>query len=96
MIKHRKIRFKGGSVDALLFGLAGKSLIVLRGLKGYIMCGYLNLKTAEKFRDAAVKITGVSTIEDALRADVAACTSAARKLGIAKGEKIREVIKKIA
>ena len=76
--------------------LASKNLIVLRGSKGYIMCGYLNLQAAEKFKDAAVKIKGISTIKEALRTNVFACTSQARKLGIYKGQLIKEVLKIIA
>lgn len=92
----KKIKVGKKSVEALLFPLAGKNLIVIRGARGYIMCGYLNMRSAEKFRDAAVKITGVSTINDALATSVASCTSAARRLGIRKGQSIKEVLTIIA
>jgi len=77
-------------------GLAAKRLIVLRGRRGYVMCGYLNLQAAQKLRDAAVKITGVSTIEEALEAKVLACTTCARRLGIYPGQPIKETLKLIA
>lgn len=96
MIEQRKIQTGSRVVEALAFSLTGKNLIVLRGSRGYIMCGYLNLEAAEKFNDVAVKITGVSTIDDALKASVAACTSQARGLGIAEGQPIQEVLKLIA
>ncbi len=96
MIKSRKIKIGSKSVEAILLKLADKNLIVLRGRRGYVMCGYLNLRVAEKFNDAAVKITGVSTIGDALRSSVHSCTRAARVLGIHKSQKIRDVLKLIA
>ncbi len=83
-------------VEALAFSLTDKNLIVLRGSRGYIMCGYLNLEAAEKFNDVAVKITGVSTIDDAMNARVVACTSAAKDLGIAVGQPIQGVLRIIA
>ncbi len=96
MLQHKKIRIGKNNIEALLLNLSSKNLIVLRGRKGYIMCGYLNLKAAEKFNDAAVKITGVSTIEGALRARVRSVTKEAGRLGIHKGQAVREVLKIIA
>jgi len=96
VVKNKKIKVGDRSVEALLFELSDKNLIVLRGSRGYIMCGYLNLKVAENFKDVAVKITGVSTIEGALGAVVHSCTSRARGLGIHKGQKITDVLGIIA
>lgn len=83
-------------VTALKLPLKSKNLIVLRGRYGYVMCGYLDLKVAEKFNDVAVKIAGVKNLNDALRASVHSCTSPARKLGIKKGQPIKDVLEKIA
>jgi len=96
MLKSKKSKPGKKSIEALLIPLASKNLIVLRGSRGYVMCGYLNLRVAQKFNDAAVKIVGVSSIKDALNAKVHSCTSAARKLGIYKGQPIKEVLKIIS
>jgi uncharacterized protein YunC (DUF1805 family) len=93
---HKIIKVGKTNIEAIQIRLLSKNFILLRGRLGYVMCGYLNLKTAEKFKDRAVKVTGVSGIKDALNAKVHSCTSEARKLGIAKGLFIREVLKKIA
>lgn len=69
---------------------------MLKGSKGYVMCGYLNSGAAQKFKDAAIKITGVSNISEALNTSVYSCTSAARKLGIYPSQPIKEVLKIIA
>lgn len=96
MIKRKKITIGRKYVEAFLISLQSKNLILLRGSRGYVMCGYLNLKAAERFKDAAIKVTGVSTIQEALNASVHSRTSPARKLGILKGQPIKEVLKIIA
>ncbi len=96
MYAHRKIKVGSKTVEALAMTLLSKNLVLLRGSKGYIMCGYLNMRAAGKFKDAAVKITGVSTIEDALRATVDSCTLPARRLGVFKGQPVLEALRLIA
>ncbi len=59
------------------------------------MCGYLDLKATEKFGDAAVKIRGISTIEQAIETAVHSCTSQAKELGISKGKPVTEILKLI-
>ncbi|MDO8747821.1 MAG: DUF1805 domain-containing protein [Candidatus Omnitrophota bacterium] len=96
MMKCLKIKIGGKYIEAFLISLQSKNLILLRGARGYVMCGYLNMKAAEKFKDVAIKITGISTIEEALKTSVHSCTSYAKKLGITKGQPIQNVLKIIA
>jgi uncharacterized protein YunC (DUF1805 family) len=95
-LKQKRIKIGKKFIEAFAIRLLNKTFILLRGSRGYVMCGYLNLKTAQKFGDVAVKITGVSTIEEALKASVHSCTSAAKRLSIHKGQPIKEVLKIIA
>jgi len=95
-MKYKKIKVGNGYIEGFLIKLSSKSLILLRGSKGYVMCGYLNLKVAEKFKDIAIKVTGISSIQQAVDANVCSCTSSARKLGISKGQPVKEVLKIIA
>lgn len=76
--------------------LGNKNLVVLKGTQGYVMCGYLDLSAADKFNDAAVRITGVSNIREALNASVSSCSVAAKQLGIYAGQPIKDVLKIIA
>ncbi len=76
--------------------LQRKNLIVLRGSKGYVMCGYLNLAVASRFQEVAVKITGVSNLNQALKTKVHSASIPAKKLGIKKGQLIKDVLKIIA
>lgn len=96
MMRHKKIQVGRKTLQAICFNLSDKNLIAIRGKRGYIMCGYLNLEAAEKFKEAAVKITGVSTIGQALDAKVHSLTTEAKKLGIHKNQPIRDVLKIIA
>jgi uncharacterized protein YunC (DUF1805 family) len=89
---YKKIKIGKSYIEAFVVPLLAKNLILLRGRRGYVMCGYLNLKAAEKLKDRAVRITGVSGIKEALDTKVHSCTSEARKLGIRKGQPIREVL----
>ena len=95
-VKLRRIKIGKKYIEAFLIKLLSKNLILLRGAKGYVMCGYLNLGMAEMFKDAAVKITGVSTIEEALKASVHSLSRAAGKLGIYKGQPIKDALRIIA
>ena len=96
MLKHKRIKVGRKYIEAISIGLLSKNLILLKGRKGYVMCGYLNLKVAQKFQDTAVKIAGVSSIEEALKANIHSCTSQARRLGIFKGQAVREALKIIS
>jgi uncharacterized protein YunC (DUF1805 family) len=88
----KKIKIGKKRISAYCILLQAKKFIVLRGEKGYIMCGYLNLSVANRFGDVAVKITGVSTIDEALKAKVQGVSRAAEKIGIYKGQPVRKVL----
>jgi uncharacterized protein YunC (DUF1805 family) len=96
MLITKKIRVGKNYILAVQLRLLSKKLIILRGSKGYVMCGYLNLRVAEKFKDTAVKITGVSTIQEALRVRVHSCTRQAKRLGIYKGQPVKHALTIIA
>jgi len=68
-------------------------LIILRGEKGFIMCGYLDIKVAEKLDLVAARITGVKSIEEALDKTISEATSKAVKQGIKTGMKVKEALK---
>ena len=96
MTVFRSIKVGKKRIQALCLKLGRKNLIVLRGQRGYIMCGYLNLAVAGKFKDSAVKISGVATINQALKSKVNSLSLEAKKMGIRKGQLIKDVLKIIA
>jgi len=96
MTDFKKIKIGEKYIQVLSLKLSSKTLIVLSGKKGYIMCGYLDMKVANKFKDVAVKIVGVSNIKQALNSCVYSVSKAAKKLGIRKGQAIKDVLKIIS
>lgn len=70
-------------------------LLLIKGEKGFIMCGYLNLDVAEKLGAAAATVSGVNSFNDVLNAEIKASTSKAKKLGVEPGKVVREVISKL-
>jgi len=94
--EYRKIRSGGKFIDAFVVRLLSKNIVLLRGSRGYVMCGYLNLQASNKFKEVAIRVVGVSGIEDILKAKVAACSNQARLLGIRAGQGVKEVLHLIA
>lgn len=72
------------------------SLVFICGAKGFIMCGYLNIETAEKKGNIAAIVTGVKTLEDALSTRVVSITSHAQKAGISVGMSVSEALEIIS
>lgn len=72
------------------------SLLAITGDKGYIMCGYLNINTAQKRDDVACIVTGVKTIEDMLNSKVVALTAKAQQLGINMNMDVKKVLEILA
>jgi len=92
---YKRIRVGRAYVRAYRIRLLEKYLLVLVGKKGYIMCGYLDMSTAEKFGEVAVRVTGVSSIGDVLVASVAAVSTAAKRLGIKPGQSVRQALTRL-
>ncbi|HDN85759.1 MAG: DUF1805 domain-containing protein [Candidatus Omnitrophota bacterium] len=93
---HKKVKIGKKILKGFCIPLGKKKLVGLVGKNGYIMCGYLNLKTADKFGEVAVKVKGVDSIGSLLKAQVFALSREAKKLGIYKGQPIKDVIRIIA
>ena len=70
-------------------------LLIIQGEKGFVMCGYLNLDTAEKLGAAAAVVSGVNSFNDVLNAEIKAATSKAKKLGVEPGKTVKTVISRL-
>ena len=91
-IKVKNSVFKGIELDLC----DGTELLVITGKKGYVMCGYLNINTAQKRNDVACIVTGVKTIEDMLNSKVVALTAKAQSLGISMNMDVKQVLEILA
>jgi uncharacterized protein YunC (DUF1805 family) len=73
----------------------GTNLVFIKGTKGFIMCGYLNIETAEKFQNIAAIATGVKSVDDMLNAVIVKSTSYAQNSGITDGMPVKEALAKL-
>jgi len=70
-------------------------LILIKGSKGFAMCGFLNMEAADRVGVAAVMSSGVNSVEDLLEAPVKGATSKALEMGAKIGEKVSESLRRI-
>jgi len=68
-------------------------LLLIIAEKGFVMCGFLNVESAEKLGVAAAVVSGVKTFDDVLNGQVRAVTSKAKSLGIEVGMKGADALK---
>jgi uncharacterized protein YunC (DUF1805 family) len=94
-MKEEKIQLDKGHITGYHIDLGKAPLIILQAHKGYIMCGYLNMNTANKLGDIAGKVTGVKTFEDALHATVIEVSDQAKKEGFTEGLPASDFLKKL-
>jgi uncharacterized protein YunC (DUF1805 family) len=75
--------------DTMLHGyeieLKNAMLVVLTAPKGFIMCGYLNVEAADKFKDIAAIVRGIRSIDELLAAEISTVSIEAAKVGIKVG-----------
>ncbi len=84
-MKSFEIEVEGKKGLAVEIPLNKAPLIMVKGEKGFIMCGYLNVEAAQKLGQAAAMVRGVSSAEDLLAAQIVAVTEAASQLGVSPG-----------
>ena len=87
-----KITVNGKEFEGYDIPLYGCSLLVIKGGKGFLGCGYLNLETAEKLGHALAVVTGVKDFGDMEEAKVVKVSSKAAELGIQPGMTGREAL----
>ncbi len=90
-----QIRLGNGSALGLKFDMGHAPLLVIRAGKGFVMCGYLNMEVANKLGDVAVRVTGVSSFEEVLKAEAVDVSEAAKKIGIKTGMLAEEALLKM-
>ncbi|MBL8023600.1 MAG: DUF1805 domain-containing protein [Elusimicrobia bacterium] len=65
--------------------LPGAPLVLAKGSLGFVMCGYLDLHTADKVKAPAAIVRGVKTVDELLAAPVVAVSAAATDRGVKPG-----------
>lgn len=75
----------GKNFEAYKIDLFGSNLMIIKGSKGFLACGYISIETAEKLSAAAAIVKGVKNFEDMKNAKVVALTSKAKELDCKEG-----------
>jgi uncharacterized protein YunC (DUF1805 family) len=70
----------------------GLPLLLIKGSKGFLGCGYINVETCNKTGEACAIVTGVKTHDEMLSAEVSAVSTEAEKLGVCVGMKGEEAL----
>lgn len=95
LVELELLNIDGRVAVGLKVNIGNAPLLIIKGSKGYMMCGYLNVDVAEKLGDTAVVVTGVREFKDMLNSEVKYVTSKAKELGIREGMKGIVALKKI-
>jgi len=94
MISVTTLRVDGKSFMGLRTDLPDSPpLLLIMGEKGFVMCGFLNVESAEKLGVIAAVVSGVKTFDDVLNGQVKAVTSKAKNLGVEVGMKGADALK---
>lgn len=76
------IEVNGYSFEGHTIELNNAKLLLIKGKKGILACGYLNIETADKMQDAMAIVKGVNSYEDMFNAKVVIVSKAALELGV--------------
>jgi len=91
----KSIKLDKGQATGFSIGLGVAPLILITVKKGFVMCGYLNINTANKLGDIAARVTGVKSFDDVLNADVVELSENAKKMDLKEGMKARDSLNAI-
>jgi uncharacterized protein YunC (DUF1805 family) len=70
----------------------GLPLLIIKGAKGFLACGYINVETCNKTGEACAIVTGVKNHDAMLVAEIKAVSIEAAKLGVRVGMKGEETL----
>lgn len=95
MVETELVETKKGAALGIKINLPNNHLLLIRAEKGYLVCGYFNHKTIEKFKDCAVIISPAKSFSHMLKSKVKYVSKNARKLGINKNMTGRQALDKM-
>ncbi len=91
----QKIRIGNNIAIGVNLELQNANLIVIRAKKGYIMCGYLSMETANRLEDVAAKVKDVKNVDEVLKAKIVEVSEKAKEIGIKEGMTGKETLEKM-
>ena len=87
--KGRGMDWKGLTKTHIQLGLP---LLVIKGSKGFLGCGYINVEACNKTGEACAVVTGVKNHGAMLDAEITAVSREAERLGVRIGMKGEEAL----
>ncbi len=93
MIEIDSINIHGKTFETLKIDLDPAPLILIKGQKGFLMCGYLNMEAADKLGAVAASTSGVKTVQDLLTKQISKISVKAKELGVREGMTGEEALK---
>ena len=81
--------WKGFTKEQIQLGLP---LLIIKGTKGFLACGYINVETCNTTGEACAMVTGVKTHDEMLNAEVRAVSTEAARLGVRAGMEGKEAL----
>ena len=91
----QKIKIGSNVALGVNLELLNANIIVIRAKKGYVMCGYLSMETANRLGDIAAKVKGVKNFDELLKAKVVEVSDKAKENGIKEGITGKEALEKM-
>ena len=70
----------------------GLPLLIIKGSKGFLACGYINVETCNRTGEACAIVTGVKTHGVMLSAEIQAISQEAARLGVRVGMMGKEAL----
>ena len=89
------IQLEKGEVKGYSIAIGGAPLLIIKANIGFVMCGYLNMDTANKLGDIAGRVTGVNDFDDMLNAEIIEISDEAKKIGLNIGLNGKEFLNKL-
>ena len=84
MVETDIIETKNGAAMGIAISMPKTKLLIIRAEKGYMACGYFDIKTIEALEDAAVIVKNVNSFSKMLKGKIEYVSKKAKKLGIKK------------
>lgn len=90
--KLETIKLDNYSFAALSLPTENTIMLLIKGSRLIVSCGYFSIDTASKLGDAMALVRGVNSIEDVLNAEILELSPEAQKLGIKIGQIARDAL----
>ena len=95
MMQAGKIDLDGKELDVISVKTEKSVVLLIKGKKGMLGCGYFSIDTANKLGDVLAVVTGVNSFEDMLKAQVKTVSDKARELGVDEAMNGKEALQKM-